>query len=263
MLLVLLTSTVMIVSVSILARAQSSSAITAMQASRLQLCHHLIAAAEEPTLYWLRELSGGVVSDPDQGTPMVLVLDTQLGIDQSQARIQIVAWDQHGMWPSNCDSLGIGPKPSHADTRSQWVLSEKGPAEWVYPTMHRPSARNSISSTHNPWPTLSGRTRRGAHAAINVNTSPRELLEQVSARYEIGDQGEIYKRRKRGEFVIVSHSIRGVNAQEIRLVSVSHCWSIRTQVTVDGVTRGTWSVYVNRGGHWELVKREVIHEPLH
>ncbi len=262
MLLVLLTSTVMIVSVSILARAQSSSAIAAMQASKLQLCQHLIAASEEPTLYWLSEISGGVVIDPDQSTPMVRVLDAQLGIDRSRASIQIAAWDQHGMWPSNCDALGIGPIPSHASTRLPRGLSERGLGERVYPTTHRPSARKSTGATHNPWPTLSGRTRRGSHAAINVNTSPRELLEQVSARDEIGDLGEIFERRKRGEFVTVAQSIRGVNAPELRIVSVSHCWSIRTQVTVDGVTRGTWSVYAHRGGHWELVKREVIHEPL-
>ncbi|MFG0312685.1 MAG: hypothetical protein ACF8LL_00660 [Phycisphaerales bacterium] len=263
MLLVLMASTVMIVGVSTLARAQSSSALAAIQASRLRLCHHLIAAAEEPTLYWLNERSGGVVTDPDQATPMVGVLDTQLDIDQAQVRIQITAWDQHGMWPRNCDALGISAAPMEEVSSSQSGVSERGAGAQIYPTSRYPISRKSIRSTHNPWPTQSGRTRRGAYAAINVNTSPRELLEQLSALHGTGGLDELFERRSRGEFVTISQSTRGVNGGDVRLVSMSHCWAFRTQVTVDGVTRGIWSVYANRGGYWERVQREVIHESLY
>ena len=263
MLLVLMTSTIMIVGVSLLARTQSSSAIAAMQASRLQLCHHLITAAEEPTLYWLNEFAGGVVTDPDHATPMVSALDTQMEIDGSRIRIQITAWDQHGMWPSNFDAPGSGVAQRFSGTKPLWELSGLSPADRVYPTQRRPVSRNSIKSTHNPWPTQLGRTRRGAIAAINVNTSPRELLEQASAHVGLGDLQELIEQRKRGEFVTVTQSARDAGGREVRLVSTSYCWSVRTQITVDGVTRGTWGVYANRGGHWQLVKREVIDESNH
>lgn len=263
MLLVLMTCTVLIVGVTIIARARISASITAHQASRLLRCDQLIAGSEQPILYWLGERSSSISLDPSLKTPVERVHSSQMGFDGSLLRVEITAWDQQGMWPSNSDSLGLRP-PIGLDREIQASdhLGSHDVASGVYPTPAVPDALGGIMATHNPWPARSGQTRRRAAVTINVNTAPQQLLNQINARYNIGDLGVLMDNRSRGEFVAMSQSARNAEGEEIRLVSVSRVWAFRTQITVDQVTRCVWSVYANQGGQWQLAQRTVISEPI-
>lgn len=262
MLLVLMTCTVLIVGVTIIARVQASASIASSQASSLARCDQLITAAEQPIMQWLVERSGSITVDPSLGSPIVKVHDDLLVLDSSQIHVQITAWDQQGMWPRNSDQLGFTPPVSGIQ------LSEIGHHLYrlqldssVFPTESDPIAIGGLVATHNPWPVRSRQTRRRGAVSINVNTAPQALLNQISARYDVGDLSSLVEGRRLGERVELSQTARNAEGEEIQLVSVSRVWSIRTQVTVDRVTRSVWSVYTNQGGQWQLVQRTVIGEP--
>jgi hypothetical protein len=262
MLLVLMTCTVLIVGVTLIARAQSSAAITTDQASKLLWCDQLISASELPILHWLEERSSGITLDPSLDAPVLRVHDNQLRVSQSLVQVQITAWDQQGMWPNNSESMGLQPRieVEHA-TQATIHLGHHNPESVVYPTASEPAAIGGLLATHNPWPIRPAQTRRRAAVAINVNTAPQLLLNQLGARYNLGDLGVLIDNRNRSEFVAMSQSARNEIGEEIRLVSVSRVWAFRTDVRVDHVTRSAWSVYANQGGQWQLVQRTVISEP--
>ncbi len=262
MLLVLMACTALIVGVTIIARVQASAGIASSQASSLARCDQLITAAEQPIMQWLVERSGSSTVDPSLGSPIVKVQDDLLELDKALVRIQVTAWDQQGMWPRNSDQLGFTPPVSGIQ------LSEIGHHlcrlqldSGVFPTESEPTAIGGLVATHNPWPTRSRQTRRWGAASINVNSAPQALLNQISARYDVGDLSSLLDQRRLGERVEMSQIVRNAEGEEIQLVGVSRVWSIRTQVTVERVTRSVWSVYANQGGQWHLVQRTVIGEP--
>lgn len=262
MLLVLMVCTVMIVGVTIIARARASTAITTYQASELLRCDLLITASEKPILHWLEEQSSSVVIDPGSDAPAVDVHDSQFNLDDSVVKIEITGWDQQGMWPGNSDSVGLQPPVApNQGLDMGYHLAHLESVTGVYPSRTVPDAIGGLVATHNPWPTRTGRARGRGIATINVNTAPQTLLDQISARYDVGDFNELLAKRSQGEFVATSQSARNAEGEEIRLASVSRVWSFRTQVTVGQVTRSVWSVYANQGGQWQLVQRTVIGEP--
>ena len=259
MLLVLMTCTVLIVGVTIIARVQASSSIASTQALSLVRCDQLITAAEQPIMQWLVERSGSSTVDPSLGSPIVKVHDDLLVLDNSRIRVQITAWDQQGMWPRNCDQLGFTP-PVGGDQVGErgHHLGSLQLDSGVFPTESEPTAIGGLVATHNPWPVRSRQTRRRGAVSINANTAPQALLNQISARYDVGDLSSLLDQRRHGE---MSQTVRNAEGEEIQLVGTSRVWTIRTQVTVDRVTRSVWSVYANQGGQWQLVQRTVIGEP--
>ncbi len=262
MLLVLMACTVLIVGVTIIARVQTSSSIASIQASSLMRCDQLITAAEQPIMQWLVEESSKVAIAPSSDAPSVTIHDCQLELDESQVRVQITAWDQQGMWPTNCDRLGLTPPVWGGQVGELgFHLGRLQLDSGVFPTESTPNAIGGLIATHNPWPTRSGQTRRRGAVSINVNTVPQALLNQITARYDVGDLGSQLQSRAQGEPVEMNQSITNAVGEEIRLVGVSRVWSFRTQVTVDQVTRGVWSVYANQGGQWQLMQRTIIGEP--
>ena len=94
-----------------------------------------------------------------------------------------------------------------------------------------------------------------------MNTAPQALLDQISARYDVGDLGMLIESRQQSEFVAMSQTVSNAEGEEIQLVSVSRVWAFRAQVAVGNVSRSVWSVYANQGGQWQLVQRTVIGEP--
>ena len=261
-LLVLMVCTVMIVGVTIIARARASTAITTHQVSELLRCDQLITASENPILHWLEEQSSSIIIDPESDAPTIAVHGSQFDLDDSEVKVQITGWDQQGMWPGNSDSVGLQPPVALNQNLDKGdhlarLESETG----VYPSRPVPDTIGGLVATHNPWPTSTGRTRGRGVVTINVNTAPQALLNQFSARYDVGDLAALMEKRSQGEFVATSQSARNAEGEEIRLASVSRVWSFRTQVTVGQVTRSVWSVYANQGGQWQLVQRTVIGEP--
>ncbi len=262
MLLVLMTCTVMIVGVTIIARAKTSAAITSLQAHRLVRCDQLIRASQQPILHWLDEVSSSATLDPDLGAPVVIVHDTETIDPDGRVRIQLTAWDQQGMWPANSESLGLTPlvQPDQ-DLQMGYHLGSLEVDSVVYPSQSSPDTIGGLVATHSPWPTRSGRTRTRGTASINVNTAPQALLDQISARYDVGDLGMLIESRQQSEFVAMSQTVSNAEGEEIQLVSVSRVWAFRAQVAVGNVSRSVWSVYANQGGQWQLVQRTVIGEP--
>ena len=262
MLLVLLTCTVMIVGVTIIARAKASAAITSLQARRLIRCDQLIEASQQPILHWLDQASRGTTLDPGLDAPILIVPDTETIDPDGRVRIQLAAWDQQGMWPTNSESLGLTPPVEpNPDLQMGYHLGSLELDSGVYPSQSSPNTIGGLVATHNPWPTRSGRTRTRGSASINVNTAPQALLDQISARYDVGDLGMLIEGRQRSEFVAMSQTVSNAEGEEIQLVSVSRVWAFRTQVAVGNVSRSVWSVYANQGGQWQLVQRTVIGEP--
>ena len=262
MLLVLMTCTVLIVGVTVIARVRASATIASSQSCSMLRCDQLIKAAEQPIMQWLMERSSGVSIDLGSQSPFVAVHDSQLELDGSQVRVQITAWDQQGMWPSNSDQLGLSPPVGGRQSGDFGHHLGRLPLEYgLYPTFSNPNLVGGLIATHNPWPTRSGQTRRRDTVAINVNTAPQALLNQISARYDVGDLSSYMESRRFGVSVAVNQSARNAVGEEIQLVGVSRVWSFRTQITVVRVTRSVWSVYAKQGGQWQLVQRTIIGEP--
>lgn len=250
MLLVVMTSTVLVVGVAILARTRTTLALTHRQTAASIRIQYLLLGSERPIFEWLGERARDVVVGPGTGAPVVGVLDEEFEIDGQRVRIRITAWDQQGMWPGNSDQLGLDPpEPRH------------GSADRVFPTSTQPDSTKGVLATHNPWPTRSGRTRSAAIPAININTAPGMLLEQLRAGYPTGDLDTLLEQRQTGARVTVSQTLRTPDGREVRLTGTSRVWSFRTQVSVNKTTLGMWSVYTNQGGQWRLAQRMMIDEP--
>lgn len=260
-LLVMMTSTVLIVGVSIIARLRTTRAIASHQNHDLMLCDQILSSAQEPIRYWLEDQASTVVVDPAPGAPIVSCIDDSFGIEGLRTRVLISAWDQQGMWPGNWAEIGLDP-PAVPDSDGEPVhhLRQFDSESGVYPDHLKPSMLGGVVATHNPWPARSGRTRSRGIASINVNTAPEELINQLLARFDLGNLDELIEERKRGKFIAMSLSARNEVGEEIMLVSVSRVWSFRIQVTVNQVTRSQWCVYANQGGQWQLVQRTVIGE---
>lgn len=249
MLLVVMTCTVLVVGVTIIARIRTTHAMTQQQASASIRVQQLLLESARPIFQWLDEDSRSVVIDLGTEAPMVGVLDDELMVDGQRVRIQITAWDQQGMWPGNSEELGLDPpQPRHtSDDR-------------VFPSRARPGSAKGVLASHNPWPTRSGRTRSGATPTININTAPGMLLDQLRSGYPTGELDTLLGQRQSGDPVTVSKMLRSADGQELRLTGMSRVWSFRTQVSVNQMTMGMWSVYTNQGGQWRLAQRTMIDE---
>ncbi len=263
MLLTVLTMTVLIVAVSIIARCRTTKALVVSRARQQLLTDDLMHAAETPIRRWLEEkASGGIVLPALASAPMTPVLDQELELGESDARIRVTAWDQQGMWPSNAGVIGLRDAPALHLPEGMTIagLDTRSSGARLIPSPEHPDAPGGLVATHNPWPTRSGTTRSRAGAVINVNTAPAELLGQLFAVFDLGDPSEIFNQRDRGELAVVS--ITGTNTRQIsvRLASISRVWSFRVDVRVGTLHRSCWCVYANQGGQWVLTQRFVIHE---
>ena len=262
MLLVLMTCTVLIVGATVIARTRTNSILSDQQALCGLRATRCLSVSHSAIITWLDEESTSVVIDPSKNTPAVAVLDDSFDVEGTTVLIRITAWDQQGMWPRNASELGLNPPGINgASFDHPPNLQQLQDAGMVFPTADRPDTIGGLWSTHNPWPTQSGRTRSQGTAAINVNTAPAPLLDQIMTQSDVGDLGALLQQRAAGEMATLSQSSRNAAGEELRLVSVSTVWAFRTQVTVGRIERAAWSVYANQGGQWRLVQRVMIDEP--
>lgn len=263
LLLTVLTMTVLIVAVSIIARSRTTEALVASQAHRQVLADDLLQAAQVPIRRWLEEkASGGIVLPSSASAPMTPVLDQTLRIGEIDAQIRVTAWDQQGMWPGNAREIGLRDGPGLVLPKAMTIagLDAGTGSTKVVPASDHPDAPGGLVATHNPWPTRSGTTRSRAGAVVNVNTVPAPLLGQIYSLFNLGDPGEILDQRDRGQLAIVSLTSSDTRQMPIRLVSISRVWSLRIDARVGPLRRSCWCVYINQGGRWNLSQRFVIHE---
>lgn len=261
MLLVLLTTVVIVVGVTIIARMRTDRVLAGQQAIQSAYAMQIIRESDQVIRSWLDEVSTPVVLSPESEAPHVAVLDDTIETGSEQIRIRIDAWDQLGMWPRTSAELGLNP-PIDVDGDFQDFpnLDQINAQGMTFPGRNSTTLIGGILSTHNPWPARSGQTRTRSAAAINMNTAPMALLSQVSHRFHTGDLDQAMQQRAQGKMVTMSQSLQSTGGTSLRLVGVSSVWSFRIDVRVGNLLRSCWCVYANRGGHWAIMQRIMVDE---
>lgn len=102
-------------------------------------------------------------------------------------------------------------------------------------------------------------------ATVNVNMAPQALLNALFASWGRSGLEQIIEKRASGELVTVvppaSDSDAGAQDQ-IHLVTSSHMWAFRIDVSVNIVERSWWSIYARQvdssSNPWKCVQRLVI-----
>lgn len=262
MLIVLLTMTVLIAGVSIIARIRATQSLIELRSQNMVQVNDLFLAADSPIRAWLEERSPYAVVDPTIDAPMLLVCDDRIEIPNKSIRVRICAWDQQGMIPRNFEELGLTCKFKASEIN--WLetptpgLDLQTAGSTAFPSVKHPSAIGGLAATHHPWPSLSGTTRSRTGVAININTAPISLIEEVFVSYNLGDPIDIFEKRANHEMARVPLSAQNAQQSNIRLVSTSRVWSMRVDVWIDTIRRSCWCVYANQGGQWRLVQRLII-----
>ncbi len=258
MLIALMTMTVLIAGITIIARVQTTDRLIEMRADDTSYTQDIFRIADMPIRAWLEEQASSAVVDPTTSAPMIHVSDDEIVLGDQAVRIRITAWDQYGMIPRNADELRIN-LGSDVDTAWQDArypsLDLSTEQSSVFPSREHPAAIGGFFATHNPWPTRSGTTRSRSGAVININTAPVQLIEEIFQRFNLGDPSHIFEKRAQGELATFTLSAQDARQVSVRLVSISRVWSFRVDVWIGTIRRSSWSVYSNQGGHWRLVQR--------
>lgn len=261
MLLVLLTTVVIVVGVTIIARVRTDRVLASQQATRSASAMHIIGESDRVMRAWLHERSTSVVLPPEIDAPHVAVLDDTIDLWGKQVQVRIDAWDQLGMWPQTSDELGLSMPFTVKNTFQEFSnLDQLDVQGMTFPSRNRTTAIGGLWSTHNPWPARSGQTRTRGAAMINMNTAPMALLAQVADRFHPGELDQAMQQRAQGKMVTMTQSLQSAEGTNLRLVGVSMVWSFRVEVRVGSVIRSCWCIYANRGGQWALMQRIMIHE---
>jgi len=258
MLIALMTMTVLIAGITIIARVQTTDRLIEMRAIDVIHAQDIFRIADVPIRAWLEEQASSVVVDPAISAPMIHVSDDEIVLGDQVVRIRITAWDQYGMIPRNADelriNLGSDVDIAWQDARYPGLdLSTTQPT--VFPSLEHPSATGGLFATHNPWPTRSGTTRSRSGAVININTAPVQLIEDIFQVFNLGDPSSIFEKRALGELALFTLSAQDAKQVSVRLVSISRVWSFRVDVWIGMVRQSSWCVYSNQGGNWKLVQR--------
>lgn len=258
MLIALMTMTVLITGIAIIARVQTTDRLIEMRADDTIHAQDVFRTADMPIRAWLKEQAASAVIDPASPAPMIHVADDEIVLGDQAVRIRITAWDQYGMIPRNADELSIN-YGGNVDTAWQEViypgLDLSTAQRTVFPSREHPTAMGGLFATHNPWPTRSGTTRSRSEAVININTAPVQLIEDIFEAFILGDPSSIFERRALGELATFTLSAQDARQISVRLVSISRVWSFRIDVWIGTIRRSSWCVYSNQGGNWRLMQR--------
>ena len=258
MLIALMTMTVLIAGVAIIARVQTTDRLIELRSDDAIMVDDIFRVADAPIQAWLEEQARYAVVDPASLASMVAVSDDRMMLGDQEIRVRITAWDQYGMIPRNADELRID---LGNDSEIPWKdarfpgLDLSTQQTTVFPSRERPTAIGGLHATHNPWPTRSGTTRSRSNAAININTAPAELIESIFRTFNLGDPSSIFEKRAQGELAIFTLSAQDARQVSVRLVNISRVWSFRVDVEIGTTRRSSWCVYSNQGGSWKLVQR--------
>lgn len=195
----------------------------------LERAHHSISlqeaialdalkSAEEPIRAWLGRASQRVVLTPDTASPQVRIVDDDWPVAHSErtldCSLHITAFDQ----------LGMIPTAQAADAMDEL-----------------------LAASHNP-------PRPGDSTRININTAPRDVLEELLPRSTPNALRSILTTRRQG----TSASPAGLAASPIRFTTRSNVWSFRIDVSVGRVHRSWREVWHNTGSQWRRIQRNAI-----
>jgi hypothetical protein len=259
MLVVLLTLTVIVSAVAVIARTRTTEQLVRSHAVRDARLAELLQNSDAPIRAWLDEVAGGVVLPPETVTPMIRVTGSSMVHDGEELSIQITAWDQLGLYPRNLMDLGIDLSATEVAWKNSVLPGvDEAASRSAFPSAQWPASTGGLVATHNPWPTRSGATRSRSGAQININTAPQELIVAVFEHFQLGDPSWIFVQRAAGEFVTMTQQIVGADRAPISLVSVSRVWSFRIDARIGTIRRSCWCVYAKQGGKWRMVQRIAI-----
>lgn len=261
---------------------------------RIVRADDLLGAVDQPIQHWLKTRSQEIVLPIDSKQPSVDVLNDLIKEGTEQVTIRIRAFDQCGMAPielarsgspirlalpesiaARLDALVLSPnqKPGldlFAEDSDDQTRIFPDPSE-ATPTVHssEPDAHVNAANHTN---TTESRLAVGAWVAthspglINVNTAPMELVEAAIKSAVGGDLEQVRDARSKGQLAAapsLSASVDSRESVQIRLTSVSPCWSFRIDIEVGPLRRSWWAVYMARqggGSEWECVQRLAITE---
>lgn len=292
MLLVLLTLVVAVAAAVNVAR----MSVTGIAAERLsehqRFAADLLAQGESAATGWLQTESRGVALPPDALTPSLTILHDSLLIGDQQSTICITAVDLTGMVPISAlrnGSVLASAIPGDVAAAIRDAVAPFGPDQLadgdahrrVYPR-HKPAeqrvfgggaldsgpdvpeepngevAVTELVAFMTPTPLGRRETQEASPVMLNVNTTPLPLLTRALALSGIDALDQIVAARETGAPASLELTI-GDDAP-IRFTSSSPLWAFRIDAKCNSVTRSTWSVFEQRGGSWQLVRRIMIHE---
>lgn len=236
-------------------------------ARRVSEIEAVTAACDGAIAHFLTVRAPRLVLPPDAPAPEVAVLDDLLLFNGAAARVVITAFDQCGMVPRDAfhpasplraairdhlaalwESRPRHPGPEGLDSLLPLARSSE---IVVYPV---PGARayapiGAVIATHNPVP---GAASRGL---INVNTAPPTLLAAALRAASHDGLEAILAARSRGE----QAPVPGVSGP-VQFSSQSNAWAFRLDITLSGVRRSWWCVWVSDGTNWRCAQRALIDE---
>ncbi|MEM8757505.1 MAG: hypothetical protein AAGF47_06965 [Planctomycetota bacterium] len=250
----------------------SSLAVTAMNLMSRQrsvslaqderLAEDLLRASEPIVTRWLARDASRAVAPPASESPHLEVAS----IDIRDGSIQIDAYDLLGMMPATAPyghplwrALPSRPEASDLGVGSLAALSE--PMSPVHPSRDASQVRlgEIVSFAH------SADQRRPQHkpVVLNINTTPRPLLEAALRLAQRGDLASIMTSRAEGRAAPAPVADPGaaVGTQGlVRLVGRSTLWAVRVDVRQGSIERSWWTVYQSRGRGWQILERHAIAE---
>lgn len=286
----------LVVSVSaalIAARAITRGKLATAAADADTLAGDLLVGCESPARAWLVNESARVALPAEADLPAVQVLHDTWEDAGRRIEVRITAWDQCGMVPIQAVRFGhpLAGVVSEAARDAALAL----PAEWldrpgldqfpgagsVFPELpatestvfgsgEQPSANSRSEyegtaigaelATHSPG---SGRARRGqTPVLLNVNTTPRRLLEEAMRLAGRGGVETILDKRGRGEPAAVGDVTTDGTQREsgVRFIASSPAWAFRIDVRAGMIQRSVWEVWAHESSDWEVVQRLAIDE---
>lgn len=233
----------------------------------------VLHASEAPIQHWLESKSSKVVLPPDVVVPAVPVLNDRWVSAEDTIELVITAFDQLGMAPLQVarsgsplrlalpmevamlvDRLDL-PPPSEPTplgldivTPAIMAVDEDTSTVAVFPQVpmggrgrgQADIAVGGLVATHNREP-----------IRININTSPRPLLEAALRAGGRGGLDSILASRSEGTIAVVAeedqtparNSETGNEILAPQLVTVSDSWSFRIDITIGRLKRSWWNVY--------------------
>lgn len=293
--LMLVLATLLVVTVG--AASIAALASTARQARSVErstrVADDLLAALDAPLIVWLESVSSKVALAPDALIPGVLVLEESWQIDPVApagtasdsgpiaVAISVVAFDQCGMvhWRAARDGsvlrLALAEEtlalvdgtPLPDDVLPGLDLAVTSTPDSVFPL---------ASAVLDPGAARLGAliaTHGGSVPRINVNTTPRPLLEHAMRAAGRGGLESIMASRAIGTPATAPPAPRSAlrrdrrdersanrrtDAVDVEIVASSDAWAFRIDIRTGEASRSWWAVYVFRSGEWRCAQRLAI-----
>ena len=298
-LLIVLAALILTVTASVsLARLASTTKMQRKLDRAAILADDILRATEAPILTWLEKESAQVVLPPEVEAPRIGVLYDTWSDGEVAYEVDITAWDQCGMVPIQLARSGsplrlalstdvrraldqVKIKPNEppgldlflaaadaTDDELKVFPRSDSTEPLVFVDALSPTGREDEDPQHpspkaQPIPLAIGAfVATHSEGRINVNTAPREVVEQALRAAGRGGLEFVLAARAEGRSVPLADlpSSSSSNRTAPQIVGSSSAWSFRIDIRVGPLRRSWWAVYVTSRSTWECVQRLAIAE---